>query len=496
MIGVLTAFLLASCKNQAMQETEYSENEALTVLEADLKEFTLIRSEFAEDYVIRAAKTVMKFIKEITGVSLPLESDWVKPGEEIPEGTSEILIGSTNRQESGNIKYGEYRIEYKNGRIVIQGGDEDSLNQAVLWFCENCISETLNLSVLPHEYKKSYLLDGVTLNGIELCVYTVEDNPELYCCDTMLSDWLFENAGRGEGKAEIRFEKNPDLADDEIDFSWDGTVLQITTAPGGIDHLTALDMLIWQIENRETDEIILNKVITMDKTVDFGKKIRDKMQMDYSGLCKNGPINIVAFGDSVTHGAMSAGEFDYETVYWNRLKKKILDVKNYVPVNVINAGIGGITAKDSVARMEDQVISHHPDLIIVCFGLNDVNGTLDNYLTGLSEIFARCREADTDTIFMTPNMLNTYVGDNVAPQHVEYAHQTAEMQNSGKFDRYISAAINLAEEMGIEVCDCYGAWKKMSETEDTTSLLANGVNHPVREMHELFAQMLFECIFD
>ena len=60
MIGVLTAFLLASCKNQAMQEPEYSENEALTVLEADLKEFTLIRSEFAEDYVIRAAQTVMR----------------------------------------------------------------------------------------------------------------------------------------------------------------------------------------------------------------------------------------------------------------------------------------------------------------------------------------------------------------------------------------------------------------------------------------------------
>lgn len=37
--------------------------------------------------------------------------------------------------------------------------------------------------------------------------------------------------------------------------------------------------------------------------------------------------------------------------------------------------------------------------------------------------------------------------------------------------------------------------EKLSETEDTTKLLANGINHPVREMHELFANMLFDCIF-
>ena len=229
---------------------------------------------------------------------------------------------------------------------------------------------------------------------------------------------------------------------------------------------------------------------------EFGKKIRDKIQMDYAGLCENGPINIVAFGDSVTHGAVSAGEFDYETVYWNRLKKKILEVRDYVPVNVINAGIGGITAKDSLKRMDDQVLSHHPDLVIVCFGLNDVNGTLEDYLTALSEIFTRCQKAGVDTVFMTPNMLNTYVGAHVAPQHIEYAHKTAEIQNSGKFDRYITSAVNLAEEMGVEVCDCYSAWKELSQNEDTTKLLANGVNHPTRAMHELFAQMLFDCIFE
>ena len=52
-------------------------------------------------------------------------------------------------------------------------------------------------------------------------------------------------------------------------------------------------------------------------------KIRDKINLDKEGLIEHGPITIVAFGDSVTHGAVSSGEINYETVYWNRLKQKI-----------------------------------------------------------------------------------------------------------------------------------------------------------------------------
>lgn len=36
----------------------------------------------------------------------------------------------------------------------------------------------------------------------------------------------------------------------------------------------------------------------------------------------------------------------------------------------------------------------------------------------------------------------------------------------------------------------------MSETQDVTKLLINRVNHPTYEMHKLFAEMLFQTIFD
>lgn len=222
--------------------------------------------------------------------------------------------------------------------------------------------------------------------------------------------------------------------------------------------------------------------------------IQDKIFLDRKGLEKEGPINIVVFGDSVTHGAL-CGCFNYETVYWNLLRQKICAIRDYVPVNVINAGIGGTTAKSSLHRLESQVLSHSPDLIIVCFGLNDINGTLEDYLSALEIIFKKCKE-QCETVFLTPNMLNTYVAEDTPKEHIEYTKKTAEYQTSGRMDLYIHSATKLARDIGVEVCDCYSMWKELSKTEDTTKLLINRINHPTQEMHKLFADALFETIFN
>ena len=224
-------------------------------------------------------------------------------------------------------------------------------------------------------------------------------------------------------------------------------------------------------------------------------KIKDKVMLDISGLYEHGPITIVAFGDSVTHGCFDADEMDYVNVYHRRLANMINEKYSYVPVNVINAGIGGTTAKASLARMESQVFSHSPDLVIVAFGLNDVNGSLEDYTNSLKVIFESCLSRGVEAIFMTPNMLNTYVSDRAPAQFKDYARVTAEYQTSGRMDSYMTAAVELARGMGIKVADCYAKWKKLAETEDTTALLANAINHPTREMHQLFADTLFDTIF-
>ena len=225
--------------------------------------------------------------------------------------------------------------------------------------------------------------------------------------------------------------------------------------------------------------------------------VREKLNLDMKGLIAHGPVTIVAFGDSVTHGALGFGEINYDTVYHRLLAQKLSAVRNYMPVNVINAGIGGITAKNSLGRMESQVLCHNPDLVIVAFGLNAVNGALEEYLASLAEIFDRCLEKGIETVFMSPNMLNTYVADDAPDMYKEYAAVTAGYQNSGRMDTYMEAACALAKEKGVKVADCYAKWKALQrEGEDITMLLANRINHPKAEMHELFAQTIFDVIME
>lgn len=223
-------------------------------------------------------------------------------------------------------------------------------------------------------------------------------------------------------------------------------------------------------------------------------KVYEKLLMNREGLTENGPINIVIFGDSISHAAFN-DYFDFEAVYWNRLRQKLNAYRNYIPVNMICAAIGGTTAHKSLPRLESQVLVHRPDLVIVSFGLNDVNGELDVYLDALREIFEKCQSVGSDVIFMTQNMMNTYVAQGTPERFWEYAHKTADMQTSGRVERYFASASALAQSMGVTVCDCYARWKALYESGvDTTLLLSNRINHPTEKMHELFADVLFEAI--
>lgn len=212
-------------------------------------------------------------------------------------------------------------------------------------------------------------------------------------------------------------------------------------------------------------------------------------------LQTEGAITIVALGDSLTHGALGPGVINFETVYHNRLRQMLNNARGYMPVNMLNAGIGGTTAAKSLARLDRQVIAHAPDLVTVCFGLNDVNGDPDTYAAALAEIFARVKACGSEVLFMTPNMMNTYVADDTEEIHLEYAAKTAEMQLGGRVDAFMDIARETAAAADVPVCDCYARWKAMyAAGKDITMLLDNRINHPMAEMHQLFADSLYEQI--
>lgn len=230
-------------------------------------------------------------------------------------------------------------------------------------------------------------------------------------------------------------------------------------------------------------------------------------------LREHGTCKAVFIGDSVTHGvfecrADKSPVFDLDAVYHNRFRLRFAnglgsgdDALDYElqqkPINIVNSGINGDSAAGGWRRFNRDVLQHRPDLCVVNFGLNDVHGDFDRYVTHMNLIFEMLKNSGIPAVFCTCNMMNTYVIEEMIP-NPDYragAYKTAEMQKSGKLRRYIEAAMEVADANGALIADTNAAWMKMeAEGKDTTLMLANGINHPTRELHELFVDEIVKAL--
>ncbi len=107
---------------------------------------------------------------------------------------------------------------------------------------------------------------------------------------------------------------------------------------------------------------------------------------------------VVAFGDSLT--AITG---------W------VKALGGYIGTDVINAGVGGNNTNTARARFEADVLSHNPDLTLICFGMNDQakiissgkpNVSLETYTANLEYFAEELQKIGSDVIFITPNPVN------------------------------------------------------------------------------------------
>ena len=238
-------------------------------------------------------------------------------------------------------------------------------------------------------------------------------------------------------------------------------------------------------------------------------KIAQKLAQKAADNWSAPTVTIAFLGDSVTQGCFELCRYEgdeYDTVfdknsaYHTYISKIFATLLPSVPVNIINAGVSGGNAAHGFERLERDVLRHHPDLTVVCFGLNDCGKKeegLETYLDALKGIFDALAQSGSEILFMTPNMMATQVSCNLTdPLFRKIAEKTSRLQNDGILDLYLEKAKALCAERNIPVCDCYAKWKAMHAAGvNVTELLANKINHPTRQMNWLFAMSLVEAFF-
>ncbi len=126
-------------------------------------------------------------------------------------------------------------------------------------------------------------------------------------------------------------------------------------------------------------------------------------------LAKN--ERIVFLGDSIT--AAGVGPGGYVKLTADKLAERHPDLK----IAVIGAGIGGHKVPDCQARLQRDVLSKNPTIVVIYIGINDVwhsasgRGTpKDRFDAGLRSMIKRINEAGARVVLCTPTVIGEKTG--------------------------------------------------------------------------------------
>ncbi len=187
------------------------DGELVSIFNGESTEYTLVRSDYATDEEVANAILLRQGMTDKFNYKFPLTTDFVKKGREVPTDTKEILVGTTNRQESIDAAIGlglnDFVVSFSENRIVILGGSVEATAKGIEYFLEKICVDDTKLEV-PKELRlfsrADYPIDGITLMGKNISEYSLKSDSDT--AKKLLSDNLVTLAGTtlpedGEGSS-------------------------------------------------------------------------------------------------------------------------------------------------------------------------------------------------------------------------------------------------------------------------------------------------------
>jgi len=195
---------------------------------------------------------------------------------------------------------------------------------------------------------------------------------------------------------------------------------------------------------------------------------------------------IVFFGDSITQqGAKPGG---YITLINESLEKK--GPKG--AYELIGAGIGGNKVYDLFLRMEDDVMSKNPDIVLVYVGVNDVwhkttSGTgtdPDKFVKFYTAIIKKLQAKNCKVILCTPAVIG---------EKTDFSNQ-----QDGDMNRYSQIIRDLASRNNLPLCDLRKAFLeynlKNNPTNKESGILTTDRVHLNEKGNQMVADLLLPLI--
>ena len=206
---------------------------------------------------------------------------------------------------------------------------------------------------------------------------------------------------------------------------------------------------------------------------------------------------IVFAGDSVTdmESAQPVGEGLFDNVgrsYVRIIENMLSAVYPEVHVRVTNAGIGGNTSRDLLARFDRVVVQLNPDWVSICIGINDVWRQFDTPAMPDYAVFPEEYEQNLEKmIAMIPKTVKgVFI---LSPYYMEPNREDA---MRARMDEYVAICKKLAEKYGFRFVDFQALYEDYCKIRHSSYIAWDRV-HPNQVGATLMARaFLAQCDFD
>ncbi|MEO0333207.1 MAG: GDSL-type esterase/lipase family protein [Bacteroidota bacterium] len=200
--------------------------------------------------------------------------------------------------------------------------------------------------------------------------------------------------------------------------------------------------------------------------------------------CQPEKKQIVFFGDSITQAGNEPGGYI-------DLMRQQMDTSRY---ELIGAGISGNKVPDLQGRVQEDVLSQNPDIVLIYIGINDVwhfykfEGTTGTeksvYEAGLKDLIQTITSTGSEVILATP----TVIGED--PDSQDEANQ--------RLVEYAEVVRQVAQETNTPLCDLRANiseyLRENNSSQQYQGILTNDGVHMNKKGNQFLADQFKACI--
>jgi acyl-CoA thioesterase I len=200
-----------------------------------------------------------------------------------------------------------------------------------------------------------------------------------------------------------------------------------------------------------------------------------RLPMTRQKLLSGKKVRLVAFGDSITAGGDAS---EPSLIYWERWADSLRKQYPKAAIESLNGATGGDSTVQGLQRLQEKVLRHQPDLVLVAFGMNDHNREgygvpLQAFTENLGTLVDRIQAAGAEVVLVSafpPNPKWHFGSHNMAA--------------------YANATKQVAREKHCALADVYPLWTSCAAHKKPEDLLGNNINHPNDFGHYLYFRAL------